>query len=113
MTHTPGPWRLGSRKNAVCDYVGIIIANCEFSHSATNRRKPTGDQCLANARLIAAAPKLLEALQALKMDYADSEGCYCGQLVGGCKADGVPKGACGYCLALDAIADALGQEASK
>jgi hypothetical protein len=62
MSHTPGPWKVGHRKNVVVDDSGTIIANCEFSHSAKNRRKPTGDESIANAALIAAAPEMLALL---------------------------------------------------
>lgn len=62
---TPGPWKIGKRLNAVTDEAGTIIANCEFSHSSKKRLngKPTGEQSIANARLIAASPDLLKILK--------------------------------------------------
>jgi hypothetical protein len=54
-----------------------------------------------------AQTELIEALQLLKEDFADSEGCYCGQVVGGTK-DGEPLGICGYCKADAALAKACG-----
>lgn len=45
--HTPGPWVIGQHDGAVCDCNGFYI----------NQKHP------ANARLIAAAPELLEALE--------------------------------------------------
>lgn len=65
VSHTPGPWEVGD--NGVCtdlmvycnDALGSRVANCSDSgHGITN------EQDKANARLIAAAPELLEALQA-------------------------------------------------
>lgn len=66
----------------------------------------------ANARLLAAAPQLLEALQALFEDFAESEGCYCGQIIGG-TSQGEPLGKCGYCIAEKAIVEAGGKFIAK
>lgn len=58
--HTPGPWRKS----------GVIIkgangeAVCFLSQRNDDHRKPDGE-LEANARLIAAAPKLLEALEVI------------------------------------------------
>lgn len=65
--HTPGPWEwaddpLGSAivKSGECDI-------CDVLRSALPRRDYTADsrrdECVANARLIAAAPDLLDAAQ--------------------------------------------------
>ena len=70
--HTPGPWCVVLGKNCsvapVCG--GRIIANCNFDNGTTE---------LANARLIAAAPKLLEALESLVdvADIAPEPNCAC------------------------------------
>jgi hypothetical protein len=63
-------------------------------------------QAVDMAATIEYALALEVALKALKEDYADSEGCYCGQLVGGCKSDGEPLGICGYCKAVDTLGTA-------
>jgi len=61
-SHTPGPWRLRKdKKEAPDDFIvmapaGDSIADC----SPGNPYMPL-DQALANARLIAAAPELLDA----------------------------------------------------
>lgn len=70
--HTPftqGPWHVGERKQAsvVYDESGYAIANAEVYHG-----KHSYDESLANARLIAAAPELLEALRAL-VEMADEK----------------------------------------
>lgn len=67
--HTPGPWKVfdghGSNRFApaivdgIPDIDGKCVANC-ICHVAT-----TNDDVAANARLIAAAPELLAALESL------------------------------------------------
>lgn len=55
--HTPGPWRTGGTNNGRSDWVfadGQAVADCEFLNDDRIN--------LANARLIAAAPDMLEAL---------------------------------------------------
>jgi hypothetical protein len=52
MTHTPGPWRKGLCGDIVTED-GRIIAQIFWPRSAAH----------ANARLVAAAPDLLEALE--------------------------------------------------
>jgi len=62
INYTPGPWKVigkaGDRSDAqVVDDCGRVIANCgmEPSHQLDD------DEALANARLIASAPTLLDA----------------------------------------------------
>lgn len=68
-SHTPGPWCLRHSRDGSGD-VGIgapdinnVIAEC-FA-AMRSREERAVDEALANARLIAAAPELLEALRAL------------------------------------------------
>lgn len=58
LNHTPGPWHLGGRNNAIV-YAqdGYAVANAETYHGEH------GGAFESNARLIAAAPELLEALR--------------------------------------------------
>ena len=57
---TPGPWRISLPDECVVvDRGGYDIADC----SALYESEPK--QCEANARLIAAAPDMLEALKAI------------------------------------------------
>lgn len=80
-THTPGPWAitLDAMDTFVSSADGKTI--CEIAHSRdfSNPAK----ECVANARLIAAAPDLLDALDALTItilqnccedDYANMHG---------------------------------------
>lgn len=68
--HTPGPWRyIDATKEASMQYAQkfVIIAGdkqiSSFSWNDSSRRFPTKDQSQANARLISAAPDLLDALE--------------------------------------------------
>ena len=51
----PGPWRQEPGTPLVYSHDGSLVANCT----------KTTNVCLANARLIAAAPQMLEALKAI------------------------------------------------
>jgi len=53
--HTPGPWRHASLSQVTAPSLGIV-ASVRFNEL-------TDAQVIANARLIAAAPELLEFLQ--------------------------------------------------
>lgn len=77
--HTPGPWfitggemtkyveaRIGNRLLQEVAAVGPTVADDGY-----------GDQQQANARLIAAAPELLEALQAVLADVQDIDNDSC------------------------------------
>ena len=84
-THTPGPWRTGRtdmQSYRASDGVPEI-----FVYRGEEERIPVyGENCWPDARLIAAAPELLEALQAL----TDPEGHIwhgtSGACTGECKA---------------------------
>lgn len=59
--HTPGPWHVGDHRGIIVyDVNGIAIADAKTFHG-----KHGEGAAEANARLIAAAPELLEALIAL------------------------------------------------
>jgi hypothetical protein len=61
MTHTPGPWRVCDEQEQILGPEGEIIV----WETGTNE---------ANNRLIAAAPELLEALEAIATGAYDTEG---------------------------------------
>lgn len=71
MKHTPGPWHVKTHSRPYCIYVGPIGID-----PTSGSKNPLGnvfrsrvcgpnEEQLANAKLIAAAPELLDALQAL------------------------------------------------
>ena len=66
--YTPGPWTYEAEETG---FAGAIVATtgwiCDFDT----------DPSLANARLIAAAPDLLEALQAVIAEHEDGYGLKC------------------------------------
>jgi hypothetical protein len=77
MAHTPGPWDWGPHSD---ELVGRYEVNagegrqrahiCECHSNRQQTRKVADEEAAANARLIAAAPELLEALQSL-IDLSD------------------------------------------
>jgi hypothetical protein len=66
--HTPGPWFVLERYTNRNVYpIGYSIGNGAHSILAeVNSQGGTPDECSANARLIAAAPELFQALQAIE-----------------------------------------------
>jgi hypothetical protein len=64
--HTPGPWSIGDENNACCD----VLLGAEHNLTCSLDRRDNNtyaevisrEEMLANARLIAAAPEMLEAL---------------------------------------------------
>ena len=68
VTHTPGPWRVG--KKYVTDIYpndgGMLVARVMTGGISNNKS-------YANARLIAAAPELLEALMLMVFDEQGNE----------------------------------------
>ena len=71
MSHTPGPWvvgnqdplNFGKQRGNGTEPIGFVYG------PSFPERSELGREALSNARLIAAAPELLEAL---KMGYADT-----------------------------------------
>lgn len=71
--HTPGPWKVWSEKDSTGRL--IVLEICETEDRGRHPQLatvasywPEGE---ANARLIAAAPSLLEALRAMMLSNAD------------------------------------------
>ena len=98
--HTPGPWRVGEYK-----YKGIEISR-DYSYpvriaiveSWAADPKAAQQEAQANARLIAAAPELLEALRDIRDNYDCDEWAH---------KYGTP---CRCCIAAEAIAKVEGKE---
>lgn len=63
--HTPGPWRIVSLF-AVENSKQVLVADCHTHSGATD------DEREANARLIATAPELLQALEGLTKELRSS-----------------------------------------
>ena len=67
MSHTPGPWRVFH--HSWCDTTVCAegfdhgICSLDINHATEESQEKDGDVMAANARLISAAPDLLEALQ--------------------------------------------------
>jgi hypothetical protein len=61
--HTPGPWtadKLQDRDTFNIFANGFVSAMCQVSRMENSTRSTSGNETAANARLIAAAPELLE-----------------------------------------------------
>jgi len=74
--HTPGPWQVtmlhGEPARAVTNRDNVLVADC-YPDTHEDLQLPQSYQ--ANARLIAAAPEMLEALHAMLDEHADCKGC--------------------------------------
>jgi hypothetical protein len=69
MTHTPGHWK------AIGTFIGTDEEDSQtiaYTSDHRNRQRTSIEEQEANARLIAAAPELLEACKAM-MDWAKEE----------------------------------------
>ncbi|MGK0556132.1 hypothetical protein [Bordetella bronchiseptica] len=72
--HTPGPWARDIGSGFGCDVRaenGRKVAATWGINNGDPHRPAYRAECDANARLIAAAPELLEALETLVADFAD------------------------------------------
>lgn len=100
--HTPGPWMTWNKggHNFIRDANALVVSRVE--HVNTGKRKTTDiDIEISNARLIAAAPDLLEALKN-SLAVIEFMAAEMGRL------DAV-RGSAGYGLARAAINAALGE----
>ena len=74
MKHTPGPWRWsqnpygGARVETQSVGIADVLSRAGVPH-------PVQESCAANARLIAAAPELLEALERVERRARESGEC--------------------------------------
>lgn len=59
--HTPGPWRIESQPHVVWSNYGALIARVPVY---IGERDELWEEKIANARLIAAAPEMLNAIEA-------------------------------------------------
>lgn len=63
--HTPGPWRVGTDDRSIFTVRGTTSAGMQHIATAAGCASLNDADLRANARLIAAAPELAEACQAL------------------------------------------------
>ena len=103
MAHTPGPWTVsgisgGQIYKSNYPYSATFVADCNSSITDDDMQKD-------NARLIAAAPDLLDALREQGIPY-DGSLCFCGVAIGNPMQGGHSK-RCGNAQA--AIAKAEGR----
>ena len=77
--HTPGPWEVGGKVGLYCDDVQITsnkepvaIAVPRRSYDILSRARRSPAELAANARLIASAPELLEALERISTAYDET-----------------------------------------
>lgn len=72
IKHTPGPWTYGGQEfNDVRESDGELVAVA--LHLRVKKPERSIAEAKANARLIAAAPDLLEALKAIVKSLADQD----------------------------------------
>ena len=77
MSHTPGPWHIGEAYECFCVFaswnIHPITKGLDVKISGSRRDGPVciDIQTEANARLIAAAPELLDSLRILYEETAD------------------------------------------
>ncbi|MCJ2084438.1 hypothetical protein MKK88_00310 [Methylobacterium sp. E-005] len=81
VQHTPGPWAVDPEfeGDVQAERATIEIASA-WDNSAPRIRKqgrhaPSEDECVANARLIAAAPDMLSALRCVVAAMDDNDMC--------------------------------------
>jgi hypothetical protein len=75
MSHTPGPWQYRSNSHDTLFIVegdGLLVTSMSW-HSSIRERYPLRMESQANARLIAAAPELLEALKRVAFKTGNPE----------------------------------------
>ncbi|GGD11873.1 hypothetical protein [Aureimonas glaciei] len=78
--YTPGPWCIAHRKGvlavrgAATEHVAQISSVFQIGYGPTS-----SEEAKANARLIAASPELLEALQSVMAEWRDGYGLKCAE----------------------------------
>lgn len=75
-THTPGPWRVEHAVDHEWDISAPTWMSLAVVFGNEDEEPRLESEGHANARLIAAAPELLEALLKLREKFLDLYGCY-------------------------------------
>ena len=78
VKHTPGPWKFDPEDDSIVGHdVHLSIATIDHIDEGGEKGFNFGPISSANARLIAAAPELLQTLQAAVAYFdAPGDGCY-------------------------------------
>ncbi|KKM72118.1 hypothetical protein LCGC14_1423760 [marine sediment metagenome] len=85
MKHTPGPWKIGKEPFGV-DYMvtgPLSVGICDITHHV-------GQNCEADARLIAAAPEMLDVCQVINKDICE----WCQEVVELAESEGLDSQRC-------------------
>lgn len=64
--HTPAPWTVNPKAKTNIRHGNLTIANCSSTHDGSR-----AEEEIANAKLIAAAPELLEACISMEKNYRE------------------------------------------
>ena len=75
MKHTSGPWAICEIRNEHCEVDRCIVDHMYTKIAVCEQwNEPVTEESDANARLIAAAPELLEALQSAENAMTEASG---------------------------------------
>lgn len=66
--HTPAPWTVNPKAKRNVRHGNLTIANCSSSQDGSREEEE-----IANAKLIAAAPELLEALKIVRNYFGEND----------------------------------------
>lgn len=69
VAHTPGPWNLEAHKDGAFTVSVMLTPISQMVICARNQLGGRADESVANAKLIAAAPDLLAALEVVVNDW--------------------------------------------
>ncbi len=71
--HTPGPWKVDLETGEI-EAQGAVLGTIYGADDYPCCEEDVSEECRANARLIAAAPEMLDALKAC-LNMVDGDGC--------------------------------------
>jgi hypothetical protein len=110
QTHTPGPWEVNLETGEITANGPVVLGTIYGADDFPCNENDITEECNANARLIAAAPELLDALQDLWQFVLDNTGDDCGCVMADYPVGIYASGPCSHCKAKAAIAKAKGEQ---